>query len=434
MSTLQIHVWNRVRPAGQAPPHESHDFVSGCELVLNPLGGGLIGPAHQAPPTDRRGRSAINLAHLRPGLHTLHINPPDADTNPVGPDTAEGVPFAALQRVYRPLVVQLHVRDVGGGQQRVAAAVHIVTLTNGVISQHGPDALTLRVELQPVFCQITPKPARNPAAIDMIVIHRFGTGDHAGNTIGNFFDEPGTAAGAHYLVGLDPNPLFDGFVVKLTRNNTNAQHTGNSYWGGARTCNTTSIGIEVACRFGQEYTAAQMRSLLALLARLAQRHRVPRHRIVGHSDINLHDGSQHRLGRKSRDPGLEFDWPRLDREGFGLQRGGGTAAPTFPPVQVLYTGFFHTFPTGSLGLGDRDGVDRLRGIAPVQALKQYLHQIGYSVGTVNGDYDDVTESAVRMFQEHFFAGPAPRTPPNGRVNRETANLIFNVWSSNPTYP
>ena len=59
---------------------------------------------------------------------------------------------------------------------------------------------------------------------------------------------------------------------------------------------------------------------------------------------------------------------------------------------------------------------------PVEQIQQDLTDIGYSLGTPDGDYGEKTHFAVMMFQEHFLVRGGAVNP-DGRVDYNTATLI-----------
>lgn len=245
----------------------------------------------------------------------------------------------------------------------------------------------------------------------------------AGPLIGpaiNTFLSSSEGTSAHYVIDTD------GQIVKMVRDEESAHQAGVSFWSGVNRVNDNSIGIEIVNRSGA-YPAAQYTALLGLLDRLLTAHTgINRRRIVGHSDI-AHNG-HFVLGRKSSDPGLEFEWTRLEARNLGM-------VPLIGPLPLMYGGFFTAVPTGSFRKGDNDSHHRFGGSTtvagvtgtPVQEIQEDLRDIGYSVGTPDGDFGHKTEAAVQMFQEHFFSGPRKRsTRPDGRVDRDTAEMIKRV--------
>jgi len=108
---------------------------------------------------------------------------------------------------------------------------------------------------------------------------------------------------AHYLIGRDGRIIY--LVDELKR----AWHAGDSYWGGNRDLNSSSIGIELDNNGNEAFAEAQMESLIALLGDLAARWNIPPANVLGHGDVAP--------GRKV-DPSALFPWRRLAAAGFGL--------------------------------------------------------------------------------------------------------------------
>lgn len=116
---------------------------------------------------------------------------------------------------------------------------------------------------------------------------------------------------AHYLIGRD------GRIVYLVDELKRAWHAGDSYWGGNRDLNSSSIGIELDNNGDEPFADAQIDALVALLADLARRWNIPAANVLGHGDVAP--------GRKV-DPSAFFPWRRLAAAGFGLW-----CEPPYPP-------------------------------------------------------------------------------------------------------
>ncbi len=119
---------------------------------------------------------------------------------------------------------------------------------------------------------------------------------------------------AHYLIGRD------GRIYYLVDEFNRAWHAGDSYWGGDRDLNSASIGVEIDNDGEEPYSEPQIQSLLALLADLKSRWKIPTANFLGHGDVAP--------GRKT-DPGINFPWQRLAQAGFGLW-----CDPPYPPAPV----------------------------------------------------------------------------------------------------
>lgn len=108
---------------------------------------------------------------------------------------------------------------------------------------------------------------------------------------------------AHYLIARDGRIIY--LVDELKR----AWHAGDSYWGGNRDINSSSIGIELDNNGAEPFADAQIVALIALLRDLAARWSIPPENVLGHGDVAP--------GRKV-DPSALFPWRRLAAAGFGL--------------------------------------------------------------------------------------------------------------------
>ena len=90
-----------------------------------------------------------------------------------------------------------------------------------------------------------------------------------------------------------------------------AYHAGVSSFRGREKCNGFSVGIEIeGCDF-EPFAQEQYAALETLLAALMRAY--PIRAVTGHQDI---------APQRKTDPGHFFDWPRLIRTGFPVDRNG----------------------------------------------------------------------------------------------------------------
>jgi len=115
--------------------------------------------------------------------------------------------------------------------------------------------------------------------------------------------DPERKVSAHYLIARD------GTRFQLVEEDRRAWHAGVSWWGGLTDLNSASIGIELDNTGDEPFPDIQIDTLIALLAELSERHRIPAANVLGHGDIAP--------GRKV-DPSRFFPWARLAAAGFGL--------------------------------------------------------------------------------------------------------------------
>jgi len=376
------------------------------------------GPALVSGMTNGHGIVDLNTGTLTNGAHALSIAAAQSTTDPVGPNVEGAVP---QPRMFRPL--QVSIRTVEG---RVASVnVPPLQQANGTATLGGNPRVV--VGLQPVWIS-SPNHGTRGTPISTIIVHHT-SGPAITPTLITFSNAGGKQTSAHYVIDTD------GQVVKMVQDSLRANHAGGSTgdrrasWRGSTQVNFSSIGIEIVNRSGQPYQEAQYASLLALLDRLMAAHpTIAAWNIVGHSDVATDASGQ--LGRKSGCPGLQFEWSRLEAQNLGL-------VPDGPGASTIYGGFFALVPSGSFRREDSDATRRFGGAHrpavtgnPVEEIQQDLTDIGYSVGTPDGDFNDMTKAAVHMFQEHFFAGGRGGAP-NGRVDLATAEWIKRVVANCP---
>lgn len=333
--------------------------------------------------TNRNGLVELDFSAVPDGRQVVEVRPAHSTTAEAGPATAET--GATPARIYRELDVTVNVC-----RGRIVDAGAVCTPNGSAGLRAHPRIL---VELQPVWMQSPNHGARGGTTTDMIIVHHTGNASTA-SALNTFLNAGSTSAG--YVI--DPT----GQVIKMVRDADAAHHAGESHWAGTRGVNRRSIGIELVHASGA-YPDAQYAALVRLLERLRAAHpAIPRHGIVGHSDIGTNAAGV--LGRKSGDPGATFDWTRLERRNLSL----GVLMRAGPPAPGILGGLFRIAANVTLQQNDRDDVRRFGGAArtgvtgdPITTIQQQLGAIGYSVGTADGVYSQRTAAAVRMFQQHF---------------------------------
>jgi N-acetylmuramoyl-L-alanine amidase len=218
-----------------------------------------------------------------------------------------------------------------------------------------------------VVAEVRPSPNNGERKIagkpDMIVLHY--TGMAVAEDAIKRMCSPYTEVSAHYVV------QEDGRILQLVPESRRAWHAGSSSWAGQSDVNSCSIGIEIV-NPGHDYMypdfpKRQIAAVTALCRSILTRYKVPRHRVLGHSDV---------APSRKQDPGEKFPWRVLYDSGVGLW-----VKPTpVDPNSPIYV------------LGESDPV-----IAEAQTL---LASYGYSV-SADGYLDSATRDAIAAFQRHF---------------------------------
>ena len=157
-----------------------------------------------------------------------------------------------------------------------------------------PRYTTLPVDMRP-------SPNFGERRPNYVILHHTtnDTAEQAVSTLTNRFKQ----VSAHYLIGRD------GRIIYLVDEQKRAWHAGDSYWGGNRDLNSSSIGIELDNNGNEPFTDAQISVLIDLLRDLSLRWNIPPANVLGHGDLAP--------GRKV-DPSPLFPWRRLAVAGFGL--------------------------------------------------------------------------------------------------------------------
>lgn len=117
------------------------------------------------------------------------------------------------------------------------------------------------------------------------------------------FTLPRTSVSSHYVIGRD------GEVVQMLHDHFRAWHAGAGKWGNTSDLNSASIGIELDNDGYSYFPAAQINSLLKVLAMLKEKYNIPTANFIGHADI---------APTRKVDPSPHFPWKTLADHGFGL--------------------------------------------------------------------------------------------------------------------
>jgi N-acetylmuramoyl-L-alanine amidase len=112
-----------------------------------------------------------------------------------------------------------------------------------------------------------------------------------------------TKVSAHYVI------CKDGTIHHMLNDYMRAWHGGVAKWGNITDVNSGSIGIELDNNGFEPFEAAQMNSLLLLLAQLKSTYKIPTENFIGHGDI---------APKRKNDPNIQFSWNELAKNGFGL--------------------------------------------------------------------------------------------------------------------
>lgn len=217
-----------------------------------------------------------------------------------------------------------------------------------------------------VASTVTPSPnygeRKGVASPDIIVLHYTGMSDAASAIVR--LCTAGTEVSAHYVV------LEDGNIVQCVRESERAWHAGASSWAGETDINSRSIGIEIVNRGHDlgytDFPLRQIAAVIALCKGIMLRREIPKHRVLGHSDV---------APSRKKDPGEKFPWRLLADSGVGLW---------VEPAPIVHG------PQIMLGASGDDVLD----------LQRALATYGYGV-PLNGQYDAATMDVVAAFQRHF---------------------------------
>jgi len=137
-------------------------------------------------------------------------------------------------------------------------------------------------------------------APNFVIIHHTAQ-DSVAQTL-KTFTRPETQVSAHFVIG------DDGTTYQMLNEYFRAHHAGLSKWGNNTDVNSCSIGIELDNNGKENFSDAQIESLLILLGKLKMKFKIPTANFIGHADVAP--------GRKN-DPSKHFPWEKLAGQGFG---------------------------------------------------------------------------------------------------------------------
>lgn len=232
------------------------------------------------------------------------------------------------------------------------------------------------------------EPRTNGTTPSILLLHYTGMSSAAKAL--DWLSRPESRVSCHYVLDTD------GCITQMVAEEHRAWHAGVSFWQGATDINSASIGIEIQNPGHEDgyppFPEAQMRAVAALSRDICQRHAIPPHRVLAHSDV---------APRRKIDPGEQFDWSFLAREGVGHWVDPLPVKARDPGI-----GIGHTGPL-------------------VEIMQQMLSQYGYDV-RISGEYDPHLEFALKAFQRHFRPERV-----DGRIDQSTITTLERLLEALP---
>ena len=135
---------------------------------------------------------------------------------------------------------------------------------------------------------------------NFVIIHH--TAQNACDSTLRTFTLPRTQVSAHYVI------CKDGTIHHMLNDYLRAWHAGNSKWGNVSDINSISIGIELDNNGFENFSEAQINSLLQVLKKIKKDNNIPTANFIGHSDI---------APKRKVDPNKYFPWQLLAQNGYG---------------------------------------------------------------------------------------------------------------------
>lgn len=154
---------------------------------------------------------------------------------------------------------------------------------------------------------------------NMVIIHHTAQ-NSCEQTLQTFITEK-TQVSAHYVI------CKDGTLHQMLNDYLRAWQAGVSMWGSNTDINSSSIGIEIDNNGIENFTEAQINTLLGLLETLKKNYSIPDANFIGHADI---------APVRKNDPNVTFPWKRLADKGYGLWYADTTGVPIPENFNVSY--------------------------------------------------------------------------------------------------
>jgi N-acetyl-anhydromuramyl-L-alanine amidase AmpD len=254
---------------------------------------------------------------------------------------------------------------------------------------------------------------------DLVVLHQTAVTEHMGSQINAL--AVGSGPTAHYLSDVD------GHVVKMVHEKNEAPHVKGAFWVKQEFINNRSIGVENnhadVISFDDDgkkvtppkndphpFPKPQLDAIVRLVQQFQTAFGIARQNVAGHADTETNSD-----GNKAEDPGVMFEWRRLEDVGAARKR---DPSVTFKSTDVIYgISSLGELKAGSTGDG-------------VKELQRDLRKIGYDVKET-GHYDALTQRWVGRFQRRFFAVPNALPANLGVCDFETAKSVKQVLADAP---
>lgn len=218
-------------------------------------------------------------------------------------------------------------------------------------------------------------------SIKYAVVHYTGTDASALNNC-KYFGGGNRNASADFFIDKD------GSIYQFNADIANyyTWHSGDGK-GKYGITNANSIGIEVVSS-GGEYTEAQKKALRELVAWLMEQYGIKAENVVRHYDASRKICPAPYCGSTAKDA----KWKEL----HAYVTGGGAAVSSEPAKTTTTTSKEENTVTVTLKVLSKGSKG-----AQVKTLQRLLNAMGYSCGSVDGDFGKNTDAAVRKFQKAY---------------------------------
>lgn len=216
------------------------------------------------------------------------------------------------------------------------------------------------------------------------------------------FTLPRTQVSAHYVIS------DEGEVYHMLNDYFRAWHGGVGKWGNNTDLNSSSIGIELDNNGEENFSYAQINSLIDLLKNLKEKYNIPAENFIGHSDI---------APTRKVDPNAMFPWKKLAEEGFGLWYDSEEIQNlklANDTVKSFHTTSLDSLKSGAKEINNSNSKDSLEIVPESFDPLMALRIIGYDISD--------PEAAIKAFKLHFIQENI-----NAKLTDYELKVLYNLY-------
>lgn len=237
-----------------------------------------------------------------------------------------------------------------------------------------------------------------------------------------YVEQAPLAKSTHYIIG------YDGVLYCLVPEKYRAWFAETATWEGHQDMSGRSIGIFLERADSEPLSAPQLKKLLALLADIKQRHKIPQQNFIAYADVCLMQEANFERN---------FPWKTLAEHGYGLYLSSSERANTLPKVLATLPENFNSIeslkklgydvarPGQAMRAFNEDYVNcsdtylssdsKLRLYILLQII-DWLERLGYKTEELG--------EVVRIFNQHFMTSEYSNNDNADELNESNINILY----------